>query len=156
LPHSIIAQDFDTGEHPIAYYSQTLLPAQTRYSTTERELLGELLSVRKFRYCILGRRTLIDAIRNFSNPRLYRWALELSKYDLEIRYTPGRSHLAAHCLSRRPSGAQSKTINIVQAPSVLPWFDCRQIREEQQRDPELKTIIERLRSEDPSAAAIFS
>ena len=111
-----------------------------------------LLSVRKFRYYILGRRTLIltdhcplrhiDAIRNSSNARLCRWALELTEYDLEIKYNPGRSHLAVDCLSRRPLGQDSEDVNTIESESVAPWFDRRQIREEQRRDPELKVIID--------------
>jgi len=124
----ILAQDFDTGEHPIAYCSKTLTAALSRYSTTDRELLGVLLSVRKFRYYILGRRTLIltnhcplrhiDAIRNSSNARLCRWALQLSGYDQEIKYNPGKSHLAEDCLSRRPLNQDSKDVNTIQSGSV--------------------------------------
>jgi len=90
----------------------------------------------------------IDAIRDSSNARLCRWALELSEYDLEIKYTPGRSHHAADCLSRRPPDADSPSINLVQSVCALPWFDRRQIKVEQLRDPNLKQVIHQLTKKD--------
>src|SRR5687767_10228817 len=39
---------------PIAFYSKKLNPAQTRYATTERELLSVIEVLKKFRSILLG------------------------------------------------------------------------------------------------------
>ena len=49
---AIISQD---GK-PIAFYSRKLNPAQTRYTTTERELLSIVETLKEFRNILLGQK----------------------------------------------------------------------------------------------------
>lgn len=42
-------------DKPIQYFSKTLNPAQTRYSTIEKELLAIILAVENFHYYLIGR-----------------------------------------------------------------------------------------------------
>ena len=45
----VLFQDADRLDHPISFFSKTLNKSQRKYSTTEKELLGLLLSVEHFR-----------------------------------------------------------------------------------------------------------
>jgi hypothetical protein len=47
---AVISQD----NCPIAFYSQKLQPAQVRYTTTERELLSIIETLKEFRNILLG------------------------------------------------------------------------------------------------------
>ena len=52
---SNITQD----EKPIAFYSRKLSPAQTRYTTTERELLSIVETLKEFRNILLGQQIIV-------------------------------------------------------------------------------------------------
>ena len=75
-------------------------------------MLAILLSVRKFRFYILGRDvtvitdctaiTHVNSIKDTSNPRLVRWAIELDEYRLKLVYRPGKTNVVADFLSRYP------------------------------------------------------
>jgi hypothetical protein len=52
---AVILQD----ERPIAFYSRKLKPEQTRYTTTERELLSIVETLKEFRNILLGHRIVV-------------------------------------------------------------------------------------------------
>ena len=46
----------DNGQlHPVAYHSRKFSNTETNYSTTDREMLAIIDSLRHFKYCLLGR-----------------------------------------------------------------------------------------------------
>jgi hypothetical protein len=52
---TVISQD----NHPIAFYSHKLQPAQIRYTTTERELLSIIQTLKEFRIILLGEQIMV-------------------------------------------------------------------------------------------------
>ena len=106
LSQGTIGQDL-----PVAYASRTLNDAETRYSTTEKELLAILFGVEHFRPYIYGRKFSLVTdhrplvwLHNMKNPgsKLNRWRLRLSEYDYTVTYKPGKVNSNADALSRNP------------------------------------------------------
>jgi RNase H-like domain found in reverse transcriptase/Reverse transcriptase (RNA-dependent DNA polymerase) len=51
---AVLSQDYPDGRHPIAYFSKSLLDAETNYDIYDRELLVIIKAVTAFRYLLLG------------------------------------------------------------------------------------------------------
>ena len=91
---------------PIAFYSRKLLPAQTRYTTTERELLSIVETLKEFRNILLGHEIIVHTdhknltYKNFNTERVMRWRLVLEEFGLELRYIKGEANVVADALSR--------------------------------------------------------
>ena len=92
--------------HPIAFYSRKLKPEQTRYTTTERELLSIVETLKEFRNILLGQKLIVYTNHknltcvNFNTERVMRWRLMLKEYGPELCYIKGESNLVADTLSR--------------------------------------------------------
>ncbi|KAL4101311.1 hypothetical protein QTP88_021331 [Uroleucon formosanum] len=106
---SIISQGEIGHDLPIAYASRTLNKAEQNYSTTEKELLSIVWSVKHFRPYLLGRKFRIYTdhqpltwLFNVKDPgsRLMRWRLKLAEYQYEVIYKPGATNTNADALSR--------------------------------------------------------
>ena len=99
---AVIAQE---GK-PIAFYSRRLSDAQTRYTTTERELLAIVETLKEFRSILLGQRIVIHTdhknltYANFNTDRVIRWRLIIEEYGPDLRYIEGPKNVVADALSR--------------------------------------------------------
>ena len=91
---------------PIAFYSRKLNPAQTRYTTTERELLSIVETLKEFRNILLGYEIEIHTdhknltCKNFNTERVMRWRLILEEYGPKLVYIKGEHNIVADALSR--------------------------------------------------------
>lgn len=108
---AVLVQILNGERKCIAYFSKKLSSTQKRYSATERECLAVLLSIENFRHFIEGHRFIVqtDAMSltflqtmsiESKSPRIARWALKLSKYDVELQYKKGSDNISADALSR--------------------------------------------------------
>ncbi|KAL2651978.1 hypothetical protein R1flu_020106 [Riccia fluitans] len=96
-------------DHPIAYISRKLIPAERNYTATERETLAIVWTASKFDHYlkankvkfITDHRAIVDLVRK-PNPagRLARWILALQELDFEVLYNPGKQHVVPDMLSR--------------------------------------------------------
>ena len=83
---AVISQE----DKPIAFYTCKLNPAQTRYTTTERELLSIVEVLKKFRDILLGQQIIVHTdhenltYQNFNSDRVMRWRLFIEEYSLEL------------------------------------------------------------------------
>lgn len=106
---AVLSQGQIGSDLPIAYASRTLNPAETNYSTIEKELLSIVWATKYFRPYLFGRKFVIitdhkplQYLFNVKEPssRLLRWRLKLEEFDYEIKYKKGKQNLNADALSR--------------------------------------------------------
>ena len=119
---SVIVQD---GK-PIAFYSRKLNPAQTRYTTTERELLSIVETLKEFRNILLGQQLIVHTdhenltFKKFNSDRVMRWRLFIEEYSPDLRYVKGDKNIMADALSR---------LEITQSPNHENYFTEEMISE---------------------------
>jgi hypothetical protein len=88
---------------PIAFYSRKLTPAQTRYTTTKRELLSIVETLKDFRNILLGQEIIIHTdhenltYKNFNSDRVMRWRLFIEEYSPDPRYIKGEKKDRCRC-----------------------------------------------------------
>lgn len=133
-------------ERPVEYASRLLTSAEVNYSTTEREALGVVWAVKKFRGYLEGAVTVVQTdhqplkwLMSLKSPsgRLARWSLSLQEFDLRIDYISGRCNVIADTLSR-PIVEETLIATItIDLPTISP----KDLRQQQLEDPELNKII---------------
>lgn len=105
----VLFQIKEGDEHPIAYMSRKLNPAQRNYSVTELECLAAIFCIREFRCYIEGMRfTVITdhaALKWLMEKkdlagRLARWSLELQSFNFTIEHRKGAANIVPDALSR--------------------------------------------------------
>ena len=132
---SILSQiDDDKNEYVISYASRALSAEERNYSTTEKECLAVLFSIKTFRpylhgtfFTIVtdhGSLTWLMNLRD-ANGRLARWSLQLQGYTFTIRHRPGREHANADALSRCPIRLIGTGIEIVPVRAVTTRTKAR-------------------------------
>ena len=98
---------------PVYYASRKLSKAERNYSTTEREALGMVYSVTKYRHYLLGRKfsfhvdhsALLYLVSKAAlTGKIARWTLLLQEFEFDIFHRPGVQHAVADYLSRLESG----------------------------------------------------
>ena len=91
---------------PIAFYSRKLNPAQTRYTTTERELLSIVEVLKEFRNILLGQQIRVYTDhknltqKKFNLDRVMRWRLYIKEYSPDLHYIKGENNVVADTLSQ--------------------------------------------------------
>jgi transposase InsO family protein len=99
---AVISQE----DKPIAFYSRKLSPAQTRYTTTERELLSIVEVLKEFRNILLGQDLIVHTdhmdltFKKFNSDRVMRWRLFIEEYSPNLTYVKGEDNIVADALSR--------------------------------------------------------
>lgn len=106
---AVLSQGPIGSDKPVAYASRTLNDAETRYSTTEKELLAIVWATKHFRPYLYGKkftictdhRPLIWA-KSITEPnsKLTRWKLRLAEFDYEVIHKEGKRNCNADALSR--------------------------------------------------------
>jgi hypothetical protein len=91
---------------PIAFYSRKLKDAQTRYTTTERELLSIVETLKEYRNILLGQKIIVYTdhknlvYKHFNTERVMRWRLIIEEFGPELKYIKGEHNIVADTLSR--------------------------------------------------------
>lgn len=166
-PHGlgvVLAQREASGEErPIAFASRSLTAAEKNYSQLDKEALGLVFGVTKFRQYLWGREFeavtdhkpllgLLGAgkrIPETCSPRVLRWALLLAGYNYSLSYRPRGLIAPADGLSRLPlpttgcsAGAPAEVFMLEGVyPRVL---SPKVVAEATARDPVLSRVLQGL------------
>ena len=130
------------------------MDAETRYTNIERELLAIVFACQCFSTYLLGRSFVAEsdhkplemiAMKNLVNapPRLQRMLLELQRYDVTIKYRPGKEMQLADALSRCPARASQEIkldMRVDYIAFTKPWIE--KLKDSTQRDPILATVYQ--------------
>ena len=112
-----VLQQYINGQwQPISFFSKKLKPAETRYSTFDRELLAIYLSLKHFRYFLKGRTFHVDTDHKpltfaFNcqpdrySPRQSRHLNYISQFTTDLRHVRGIDNSVADALSRIEANA---------------------------------------------------
>ena len=113
LGATLVQIDDDGQARPMAYAPTTLVDAQKRYGITDLEGLAAVWSTRLWRHILLGSKrtvaltdhmhaalTSLTSKKDLQSVRLARYALDLSEFDLEFQFRPGKYHFLPDWLSR--------------------------------------------------------
>jgi hypothetical protein len=98
---AVISQD----NRPIAFYSRKLQPAQVRYTTTEREPLSIVETLKEFRNILLGQQIVVHTDhqnlthKNFNTERVMRWRLIIEEFGPTMEYIKGPKKIVADTIS---------------------------------------------------------
>eukprot|EP00054_Salpingoeca_dolichothecata_P030771 m.253449 g.253449 ORF g.253449 m.253449 type:complete len:1325 (-) comp26718_c0_seq14:104-4078(-) len=94
---------------PVAFMSRKLVAAETRYPAHDRETLGVVEALRKWRHLVLSQAVTVytdNVPLTFllTQPKLskrqLRWLDTLAEFDLQFRYVPGAANVVADAISR--------------------------------------------------------
>ena len=103
----------------ISFASMIFSPAQRRYSTIERELVGLRWGIKTFRVFLYGSPFVLHTdhkpllfLHNMRmvDSRLARTLEDISEYNFEIRYCPGNKNILADALSRVAGSFEEETV----------------------------------------------
>ena len=149
-----LIQRHDGKDQPIAFASKSLMDAETRYANIERELLAIVFACQQFSAYLLGRCFVAEsdhkplemiAMKNSANepPCLQRMLLELQRYDVTIKYRPGKEMQLADVLSRCLARA-SQEIKLDMRVDYIAFTKplIEKLKDSTQRDPLLETVYQ--------------
>lgn len=184
---AVLSQEYNGKEFPVAFASRQFNQAELNYSTVERELAAVVFGISYFRNYLYGRVFLIITdhaplrwllkMKNPTNSRLARWSILLQDFEYDIVHRPGRIHSNVDALSRiRLPGRKDEEIAIDRLESRInfvgsaeentvewePIYDMQRIVLEQNQDPKIKALREKLenqlgeRKEDDSGYFLYA
>src|SRR6266702_2165834 len=120
---TLVQSQKDGKDHPVAFFSSSLLPAEVNYDIYDRELLAIVKAFRHWCHHLLGARHQITVLMDHNNLSYFRsphkitgrqacWMETLSEYDYVLQHVPRHLNMVADLLSRCPDLKEGvKTVN---------------------------------------------
>jgi len=113
--------------HYISYISKAFNKQQQSYSTYEKELLGVVFAVQRWRHYLLNRHFIIKtdhySLKYILDQRWtidfqQKWLVKLMEFDFSIEYKKGQDNVVAYALSKLDN-VECKSLIILQLESHL-------------------------------------
>ncbi|XP_051155718.1 uncharacterized protein LOC127278183 [Leptopilina boulardi] len=154
---SMLTQEVDGIDLPVAYYSKVLNAAEQNYLKEEKECLAVLYSLEHFRPYLYGPEFVLSCdcepvhwMNYVENPgtRLQKWRLKLRGYRYKFEYKPGKISRIVEALSNHPVNANDPEKKDVESPES-EWTDSS---EESSQDKQSEPSIEPQNSSPPLRA----
>ena len=148
--HTQLGAVITQNDQPIAFYSRKLNDQQKRYTTTERELLSIVETLKEFRNILYGQQLIVYTdhknltYKDFNTERVMRWHLIIEEFNPEIRYIKGEHNIVADSLSRLP-----RTSDIAECNTIYEYSELFQVNELSADDyPVSYSIIDKYQRKD--------
>ena len=170
----LLQQLDDKRWHPIAFRSESMVPAERNYEVYDKEMLAVIRALEDWRHYLEGLPqpfTIVTDHRNLQywrtaqnlSRRQARWSLFLSRFDFQITHKPGATNTQADPLSRvstyQIADADDNQHQLVLKPehfvdaTTIPVqpIDTLQdeIRNATDQDPEVTLALQVLRGQKP-------
>lgn len=116
--------------HPIAYYSKTLGTRACLKPIYEKELMGIVFAMLKWRHYLLGRKFLVkidqSSLKFLLSQRevgveYQKWLMKIMGFDFDIIYNPGVTNKVADALSRKTDG--EILLSAILSSHSIDWGD---------------------------------
>jgi hypothetical protein len=139
---AILSQVESNGEiHPVTYLSQTFSDTKLNYDTNDKELMAIYEAFKAWRHYLEGTKVPIDVITDHKNLEYFcttrilsrrqaRWSTFLSRFNMVIRFRPGRLGTKPDALTRRPDlypKGERKPYGTVNPQNCHPVFSSTQL-----------------------------
>ncbi|MBW0551500.1 hypothetical protein O181_091215 [Austropuccinia psidii MF-1] len=109
---AVLSQVNDLGKHPIEFDSRKLLPAELNYEIHDKEHLGIVWALKRWRTFLLSLSNYFEILKDHSSLQYFmsskvptccqaRWAEFLAEFHFTITYRPGRLATLPDALSCR-------------------------------------------------------
>lgn len=157
---TLTQMDEDDLEHPVAFHSKKLSPAEANYSANDRELLALISFLQRFRCYLEGTEFEIltdnQVLKHFfTKPSLSRrearWSEILGNFGVfPITMKPGKIHVLGDSLSRAPHviNSSDETSAVLNSTEV-PYFDRSEILKNYEDDQFFGPVVRAMRNEWP-------
>ena len=137
---AVLQQHINGTWRPISFFSRKMTPAETRYSTFDREMLAVYLAIKHFRHSLEGRsfhiltdhKPLTFALHARSDRYSPRQLDYISQFTSNIRHVQGTENVVADALSR----IETNALLSGQPPTV----DFDAMAKTQVTDPQIRSL----------------
>lgn len=138
---------------PIAFTSKALTDTEVRYPIIDKEMAAMCFALSKYHKFIYGHKVTVYTdhkplvsivsknMHKVSN-RLQKFKLDLLKYNIEVKYLPGKSNVLADLLSRQVNNETNEKCDSELERSVMVHSLSNQINMSESKKLEFKTATE--------------